>query len=171
MSDKSFAAEIFYFLGEVEVIFGIWVIPLFFSIIGFYNWKTAVAYIDERSYTEPIFVVIIMCLTATRPLVKLAENSMRRIAYAFGGTVSCWWFVILTLGPILGSFITEAGAMTLSGSFARAAVLSVQTFFKTRLHDHRSALCQRLHRWCFDQFCRATCFDRRKNAGTGPRGI
>ncbi len=114
MHDRSFAAEIFYFLGEVEVIFGIWVLPLFLAITSFYSWKTAVAYIDERSYTEPIFVVVVMCLAATRPLVRLAETSMRKIAHAIGGSISAWWFVILTIGPILGSFITEAGAMTLS---------------------------------------------------------
>ena len=112
--DKSFMAEIFYFLGEVEVIFGIWVIPLFIAISGFYDWKTAVAYIDNRSYTEPIFVVVVMCLTATRPLVKVAESAMQRVAKILGGSVSAWWFSILTIGPILGSFITEAGAMTLA---------------------------------------------------------
>ncbi len=114
VSDKSFFAEIFYFLGEVEVIFGIWVVPLFIAITGFYDWRTAVAYIDNRSYTEPIFVVVVMCLTATRPLVRLAENAMRRVAQTLGGSVSAWWFSILTIGPLLGSFITEAGAMTLA---------------------------------------------------------
>lgn len=114
MHDRSFAAEIFYFLGEVEVIFGIWVLPLFIAISSFYDWKTAVAYIDERAYTEPIFVVVVMCLAATRPLVRLAEQCMRKISHTLGGSVSAWWLVILTVGPILGSFITEAGAMTLS---------------------------------------------------------
>ena len=114
MKDKSFAAEIFYFLGEVEVVFGIWVIPLFIAMVSFYNWRIAIAYIDNRTYIEPIFVVIVMCLTATRPLVKIAETSMRKVARAMGGSVSAWWFSILTIGPLLGSFITEAGAMTLA---------------------------------------------------------
>lgn len=111
---KSFWAEIFYFLGEVEVIFGIWVIPLFFLIVSFYNWETAVNYIDTREFIEPLFVVVIMCLTSTRPIVELAEKILKKIAHFLGGTAGAWWFSILTLGPLLGSFITEAGAMTLS---------------------------------------------------------
>ncbi|MDX8430438.1 MAG: putative Na+/H+ antiporter [Candidatus Algichlamydia australiensis] len=112
--DKSFAAEILHFLGEVEVIFGIWVIPLLFAISFFYDWGTAVEYIDSRSYVEPIFVVVVMCLAATRPIVKLSERMLAFIAKLMGGSLASWWFVILTVGPLLGSLITEAGAMTLS---------------------------------------------------------
>ncbi|RME72927.1 MAG: hypothetical protein D6781_01340, partial [Verrucomicrobia bacterium] len=37
-----------------------------------------------------------------------------KIAGLFGGTPAAWWFSILTLGPVLGSFITEPAAMTIS---------------------------------------------------------
>ncbi len=112
--DKSFAAEILHFLGEVEVIFGIWVIPLLLAFSFFYDWGTAVNYIDGRNFTEPVFVVVVMCLAATRPIVKLAEQMLAFIAKLMGGSLASWWFVILTIGPLLGSLITEAGAMTLS---------------------------------------------------------
>ncbi len=112
--DKSFLAEIFHFLGEVEVIFGIWVIPLLFAIFIFYDWDTAVLYIDDRSYVEPMFVVMIMCIAATKPIVTIAENALHFIARLLGDSIAAWWFAILTIGPLLGSFITEAGAMTLS---------------------------------------------------------
>lgn len=119
----SFWAEVFYFFGEVEIIFGLWVIPLFLSIAAFYNWHTALEYINTRNYTEPLFVVVIMALTSTKPIVRLAESIMRKAANLFNGTIEAWWFVILTLGPLTGSFITEAGAMTLS-----AMLLSRQFF-------------------------------------------
>jgi hypothetical protein len=32
-------AELFHFLGEVEAVFGIWVIALVIAIFGFYDWK------------------------------------------------------------------------------------------------------------------------------------
>lgn len=119
----SFWAEIFYFLGEVEIIFGLWVIPLFLCITSFYDWHTAIDYINSRDYTEPLFVVVIMTLASTKPIVHLAENIMRRAAAVFGGTIEAWWFIILCLGPLTGSFITEAGAMTLC-----AMLLSRQFF-------------------------------------------
>jgi hypothetical protein len=66
------------------------------------------------NFTEAEFVVVVMTLAATRPILKLAESIMWRIANLLGGTLTAWWFTILTFGPILGSFITEPAAMTIS---------------------------------------------------------
>lgn len=106
--------QILYFLSEVELIFGIWVIPLLFTIATFYDWKIAIEYINTRDYTESLFVVVIMSLAATRPIIHAAETALKAIANSLGGTLSAWWFTLLTLGPILGSLITEPGAMALS---------------------------------------------------------
>ena len=108
-------AELFHFLGEVEAVFGIWAIALVFAIIGFYDWKTMVNYISYRvNYTEPLFVVVIMTLAATRPILKLSEAIIRRIASLLGGSLTAQWLTTLTIGPLLGSFITEPAAMTIS---------------------------------------------------------
>ena len=76
--------------------------------------EDAVEYVDSRAYTEPIFVVVVMCLAATRPIVHFAEVALSKIAKLLGGSLAAWWFTILTIAPLLGSFITEAGAMTLA---------------------------------------------------------
>ena len=39
---------------------------------------------------------------------------MQKIAGLLGGSLTAWWFTILSLGPILGSVITEPAAMTIS---------------------------------------------------------
>jgi hypothetical protein len=39
---------------------------------------------------------------------------MWKIANLLGGTLTAWWFTILTVGPLLGSLITEPAAMTIS---------------------------------------------------------
>lgn len=110
-----FGAEIMHFLGEVETVFGIWAIVLFASLALFFDWHTAINYIAHQvNYTEPMFVVAIMVLAATRPILKLSESLMRKIATLFGGTLNAWWMTILTIGPLLGSFITEPAAMTIS---------------------------------------------------------
>ena len=108
-------AELFHFLGEVEAVFGIWVIALSGAIVAFYDWKTVVNYVSYRvNFTEPMFVVVIMTLASTRPILKLSEIIMRKVAILLGGTLTAWWFTILTVGPLLGSLITEPAAMTIS---------------------------------------------------------
>jgi len=111
----SHKAKLFHFLGEVEAVFGIWAAALVMAIIGFYDWTTVVNYISHTvNFTEPMFVVVIMTLASTRPILKLTELFMWKFANLFGGSLTAWWFTILTIGPIIGSFITEPAAMTIS---------------------------------------------------------
>ena len=108
-------AELFHFLGEVEAVFGLWVIALVGAIFFFFDWHTAVNYIAyEVNFVEAEFVVVIMTLASTRPILKLTEAIMRKIANLLGGSLIAWWFTILTAGPLLGSLITEPAAMTIS---------------------------------------------------------
>lgn len=111
----SHRAELYHFLGEVEAIFGIWAIALGVAIVLFFDWSTLKSYlVNQVNYTEPLFVVVVMTLAATRPILKLSEQVMEKIAGLFGGTLVCWWLTILTAGPLLGSLITEPAAMTIS---------------------------------------------------------
>jgi hypothetical protein len=113
-----------HFFGEVEVVFGLWSLPLLAGIASYEGWTTATHYVNSTvNYTEPLFVVVIMALASTRPVVMLAENCLRLIARLGGSTPGAWWIVILTVGPLLGSFITEPAAMTIS------ALLLIRQFF------------------------------------------
>ena len=110
----SVTAEVLHFLGEVEVVFGLWAVVLFAAMLVYHGWEHAKHYFnDEVNYTEALFVVVIMSLAATRPIVSFAENALRRIANTGRGTPGAWWITILIIGPILGSFITEPAAMTI----------------------------------------------------------
>jgi len=107
-------AELFHFLGEIEVVFGLWAAALTWAIFFFYDWDTLHAYITRRvNFTEPMFVVVIMALAATRPILKLSEGALSLVARLLGGTLRAWWLTLLTLGPLLGSLITEPAAMTI----------------------------------------------------------
>lgn len=110
----SFASEMLLFMSEVEVVFGLWVIPLMIAMSFYFDWSTALYYLNHQEYTEPLFVVVIMTLVQTKPIYQLAEDCVKMISRIGGGTVRAWWFSILTVGPFLGSFITEPGAMTIS---------------------------------------------------------
>ncbi len=118
-------ARLLHYLGEVEAVFGIWALVLMGAITLFFDWTTTKYYIShDVNFTEPLFVIAIMTLSSTRPILKLSELLMWRIANFFGGMLVAWWFTILTVGPILGSFITEPAAMTIS------ALLLSQKFYK-----------------------------------------
>ena len=122
--DLRFRGTVFHFLGEVEAVFGIWAIPLAIAIIAFKGWKTMVHYFDGVEYTEPIFVFVIMAIASSKPILHFAENCLSFFAAAGGKTPVAWWFSILTIGPLLGSFITEPAAMTI------CALLLVERFYK-----------------------------------------
>lgn len=120
----SFKGQIFHFLGEVEAVFGIWALALAAAIAYFFGWGSVAAYIGQRvNFTEPMFVVVIMAIAGTRPVLRFAEASLRRVASFGGGKVAAWWLSILILAPLLGSFITEPAAMTI------AALLLARQFY------------------------------------------
>src|SRR5262245_26901285 len=110
----SIAAEILHFFGEVEVVFGLWAVVLIVAITVVRGWETAIHYVNDTvSYTEALFVVVIMSIASTRPVVTFAEEALRSVARLGRETPAAWWFAILTIGPLLGSFITEPAAMTI----------------------------------------------------------
>ncbi|HAB98590.1 MAG TPA: hypothetical protein DCE71_02060 [Parachlamydiales bacterium] len=112
-SPRSLIVQGLYFLSEIEIIFAIWAIPLFITISLFYGLPVAVEYMNTRDYTEALFIVVILTITSTRPIVHMAEQFIAFLAKKMGGSLSVWWFTLLTVGPILGSFITEVGSMAL----------------------------------------------------------
>jgi Putative Na+/H+ antiporter len=120
LRDKlQFRVQLFRFMGEVEVVFGIWLIPLFLSIVLMKGWPTLVSYSASINSTEPIFVVAIMAMASSRPVLRVAERVLASLAGLGGYGPAAWWLTILTVGPALGSFITEPGAMTICALLLR----------------------------------------------------
>ena len=57
-----------------EAIFGIWVVPLMIAITVFKGWGTAEQYVARVvNFTEPMFVVVIMAIASTRPVLEFSE--------------------------------------------------------------------------------------------------
>ena len=111
-------------LGEVEIVFGVWCLPLVVLLLATAGWSETQEYLTQRvSYIEPLFVVVIMTIAATRPVLQLAERALATVASVGGGRPVAWWLAILTLAPALGSFITEPAAMTI------AALLLAKQFY------------------------------------------
>jgi hypothetical protein len=111
----SFGATVLHYLGEVEAIFMIWAIPLLAAALYYFGWHQVEYFVGKDcDFREPLFVVIIMTISASRPVVRFAEQCLAVVANKFGkGSPAAWWLTVLTLAPILGSFITEPAAMTI----------------------------------------------------------
>ena len=122
----NFKATLLHFLGEVEAIFGIWVIALMGAIVAFYDLTTVKTYIMGVNFTEPLFVVIIMALASTRPILHFAETCLSYFARIGRQTPAAWWISLMIVAPLLGSFITEPGAMTI------AAMLLAKKFYQLK---------------------------------------
>jgi hypothetical protein len=113
--EVSFLAEILHFMGEIEAVFGIWVIPLIVAITVCKGWSVARDYLGHGlNFAEPMFVMVIMTIAASRPILQFGEKFMALGAGLGKSSPAAWWLSILTFGPLLGSFITEPAAMTIS---------------------------------------------------------
>ncbi len=108
-----FRAQMLHFAGEVEAVFGIWLVPLFAAIVVFKGWNAMVHYVSDTSFSEAVFVTVIMAMAASKPVLVFAEGVLGKVAALGGSTPAAWWLAILIVGPLLGSFITEPAAMTI----------------------------------------------------------
>lgn len=111
----SIPENILHFLAETEVVFGLWAAVLF-ACVGLVEGSVdkAVHYIEGLNFTEAKFVLVVMVVAATRPVVLLAERLLVAVARLLPLRDGLAFYVTaLAIGPLLGSFITEPAAMTL----------------------------------------------------------
>lgn len=111
----SIQENMLHFLAETEVVFGLWAAALFAGIAALKgSVHDAVVYIESLNFTEPKFVLVVMVVAATRPVVRLAEAFISFIARLLPLRESmAFYLAALSVGSLLGSLITEPAAMTL----------------------------------------------------------
>lgn len=121
----SFRAVTLHYLGEIEAVFGVWAVPLIGVVTLYHGWSQAEYFLEHAvHFSEAVFVVVVMAIAGTQPILFLAEKILAFVAHRLGGTPVAWWLTILVVGPLLGSFITEPAAMTI------CAILLGQHFFR-----------------------------------------
>jgi putative Na+/H+ antiporter len=117
-------AGLWHLLGEVEVVFGFWAMVLLFFLLAHNGTGQALRYLESRNFTEPAFVFVIMVIAASRPIIDFAAALLHYLSRALPlQRPLAYYFTVLSVGPLLGSFITEPAAMTL------AALLLRERFF------------------------------------------
>lgn len=113
-------AGLWHLLGEVEVVFGFWASVLMLAMFITDGATAAVQYIDSYPFIEPMFVFAIMVIAGSRPILQTSLQGVRMISRAIPLPVNMgFYFAVLALVPLLGSFITEAAAMTLAAMILR----------------------------------------------------
>lgn len=125
-NSKSLKAGIFHLLGEVEVVFGLWTVVLGIAMTLYYDFRIFTNYLEDLHYTEPLFVIAIMGIAASRPVLRFFENILYKLVTLLGDTMASWWLVILVVGPLLGSLITEPAAMTICAYLLSEKVFSIK---------------------------------------------
>ncbi len=116
-------AGVWHLLGEVEVVFGFWAMILIVTMAFLTTRSEAVAYLDSRNFTEPMFVFAIMVVAGSRPILQAARIAVDLIVKLLPLPKElAFFFTALAVVPVLGSFITEPAAMTLAALLLRDSV-------------------------------------------------
>jgi len=144
----SVGENVLHFLAETEIVFGVWAAILVIGIAVLNgSIDDAVTYVEKLggssdpaeveklgsvaeavdyvkgttdSYKEPKFVMIVMIMAATRPVVNMAELLILWIARLLPMRESVSFYIAaLSFGSLFGSFITEPAAMTLLAMLLR----------------------------------------------------
>lgn len=126
-------AGIWHLLGEVEVVFGFWAMVLLVAMAVLEGGAPAMAYLDSRNFTEPMFVFAIMVIAGSRAVLHLA-GSLVALVTRFVPLPGALGFqaVVLSLVPLMGSLITEPAAMTLAALLLRDRIFGAGPSLKLR---------------------------------------
>jgi hypothetical protein len=116
----SVRANLFFLLGEIEIVFGMWAGLLILGIFVLEGKFQMIQYLENLNFTEPVFVFAIMTVAATRPVIQVATlliNLSSRLVFLPHRVA--FYLISLVVGPLLGSFITEPAAMTVTALLLR----------------------------------------------------
>ena len=134
--EGSVGENFFHLIGEVEVVFGFWATAFLVAFAAMLGGDQAIGYLEGHyvadgatapvaiNFTEPLFVFAIMAMAATRPVLEIARRLIQAVSTVLPiGREPAFFAACLVVGPLLGSFITEPAAMTVT------ALLLKQRFY------------------------------------------
>lgn len=116
---NSLMNNLLHLFGEIEAVFAIWA-ALFMAIyIAIEGWGPAIHYQESLDFIEPFFIFAIMVICSTRPILTAARQGILSVSSLIQKifktpAVLTDLVVLLIIGPLSGSFITEPAAMTVT---------------------------------------------------------
>ncbi len=120
-------AGLWHLLGEVETVFGFWSFVLLIFMAAALGWGAASDYLDKSRFVEPMFVFVIMVISASKPILQFVSDAVRRLAVVVPLPAAvAYYFLALSVVPLFGSVVTEPAAMTLAALMLRDVIFSRQ---------------------------------------------
>lgn len=111
--------RLIHWLSEIELIFGLWTLPLFLVFVLNGQGDTLIQYLRSIHYFEPVLVFCVFIVAGSRPVLAIVG----RLVYAIGKAIAnlarvptkfAELFVVLAICPLVGSVITEPAAMAVA---------------------------------------------------------
>ena len=127
---RSVGHNLLHLFGEVEVVFGLWA-GVYMVYLGLSEgFARGIAVVEALDFTEPAFVFVVMTVCSARPITSLVSKLIALVARTLPIKRSvALYATTMTFGPLLGSFVTEPAAMTVT-----ALILS-ERYFSRGLSD------------------------------------
>lgn len=113
-------AGLWHLMAEVEAVFGFWAM-VFIVFLGIHSGAgAAIGYLESLNFAEPMFVFVVMVMAASKPILQLAQQCVVVLARLLPMSAGpSFYLVVMAVTPLLGSFITEPAAMTLTALLLR----------------------------------------------------
>jgi len=113
---------------EVEFVFGFWacilIVFIALAAIGTEQgpYLAVTQYLEHCSFTEPLFVLAIMTVAASKPVLLFASAIVQIVSRLLPlPRAMSFYFTLLAVVPLLSSFITEPAAMALAAMILKEA--------------------------------------------------
>ncbi|WP_348663117.1 putative Na+/H+ antiporter [Chlamydia vaughanii] len=117
-------SEFYRLVSRVELVFVLWAAPLFLWFLYSEGYKVTMGYFNSRNYVFSLFIVIMLILLESRPIVYFSERIFSNIAKIGRQSPRCWWWTLMIACPLSSIFLKETGAMII------AATLLARNFYK-----------------------------------------
>lgn len=126
--EGSMGENFWHYMAEVEAVFGMWSAVFLIFMIITQGFHAPIEYLESLNFTEPGFVFVIMAMAGTRPVIKLSEKIIVILSKMIPlPRKMAFYFTALVVGPLLGSFITEPAAMTVT------AIILLKNFYSKEM--------------------------------------
>jgi len=130
LRQDSVLANILELLGEIEVVFGFWAGAWLVFAMLISSQEEVLHYLESLNFTEPSFVLVILTIASTRPIMQIADRLIRGFSRILPLKPGIRTYIsVLVIGPLLGSLITEPAAMTVT------ALILKEQFFDRKISD------------------------------------
>ena len=85
----------------METVFGFWAFVLLVFMAATLGWGATSDYLDNTRFVEPMFVFVIMVISASKPILQLVSDTVRKLAVVVPLPAAvAYYFLALSVVPL-----------------------------------------------------------------------